>query len=58
MLEIVYQVPKFSGENGSITVVTKVMKKDPLFIREAMKQGYWMQVILQKARWQLGRLLC
>lgn len=39
MSEMVYQVPEFSGENVPIAVVAKVMKKDPLFIREAMKQG-------------------
>ena len=36
---MVYQVSKFLAENVPIAVVTKVMEKDPLFIREAMKQG-------------------
>lgn len=33
-------IPTFTGENVPISVVAKVMKKDPQFVRQGLIQGY------------------
>lgn len=36
---MVYRVPEFTGENISVAIAAKIMKKDHQFIRHGMIQG-------------------
>ncbi len=37
--KVYLEVPEFTGENVPVTVVARVMRKDPNFIRQGILQG-------------------